>query len=160
MFIALFFLSIMALILFVLARNRGDDSHLQGLVQAKNMFLNMIPLLLLAFLLAGLIQVCVPPETITTWLGEESGWQGIVLGTLAGSLILGGPYAAFPVISSIYELGAGLATVIAMITGWALLGLGQLLMGLAFIGLRFTVLRTLLVLICPFIAGGLCLLLF
>lgn len=160
MLIALSFLFIMTLVLLLLARKKGDGSHLAGLRQARDMFVNLIPLLLLAFLLAGLIQVAVPAESIQSWLGDESGWKGIVLGTAAGSLILGGPYAAFPVIASIYELGAGLATVVAMITGWALLGLGQLIMGLAFIGVRFTMLRTLLVLVFPFLAGGACLLFF
>lgn len=159
MWIAFGFLLAMTLGLFFLARKKGDGSHVQGLRQARGMFVGLLPLLLLAFLLAGLLQVAVPPETIQSWLGEEAGWKGIVIGTFAGSLILGGPYAAFPVISSIYEMGAGLATAVAMITGWALLGLGQLIMGLAFIGLRFTVLRTLLVLIFPFLAGGICLLL-
>ncbi|MFO8032708.1 MAG: permease [Desulfohalobiaceae bacterium] len=160
MWIAFGFLLAMSLGLFFLARKKGDGSHVQGLRQAREMFVGLLPLLLLAFTLAGLLQVAVPPETIQSWLGEESGWKGIVIGTFAGSLILGGPYAAFPVISSIYELGAGLATVVAMITGWALLGMGQLIMGLAFIGLRFTALRTLLVLIFPFLAGGICLILF
>jgi uncharacterized membrane protein YraQ (UPF0718 family) len=160
MWLAFVFLLAMSLGLFFLARKKGDGAHVQGLRQAKGMFISLLPLLLLAFILAGLLQVAVPPQTIQSWLGEESGWKGIVIGTFAGSLILGGPYAAFPVISSIYELGAGLATVVAMITGWALLGLGQFIMGLAFIGFRFTMLRSLLVLIFPFLAGGICLLLF
>ncbi|MFW6216770.1 MAG: permease, partial [Desulfohalobiaceae bacterium] len=111
MWISSGFLLVMTLGLFVLARKKRDGSHMSGLKQAWVMFFSLLPLLLLAFLLAGLLQAAVPPETIQSWLGEEAGWKGVVIGTFAGSLILGGPYAAFPVISSIYELGAGLATV-------------------------------------------------
>ncbi len=146
-------LLLMSVFLFIMAKRKKDNSHIQGLKTGGVMFLNMIPILLLAFMLAGLIHVAVPPATIQSWLGEEAGWRGIVIGVFAGGLILGGPYAAFPVISSTYKAGASMATVISMITGWALLGVGQLIMGLAFIGLRFTVSRTLVVLILPFLAG-------
>ncbi|MCF8108631.1 MAG: hypothetical protein K9J81_06530, partial [Desulfohalobiaceae bacterium] len=57
-----------------------------GFAQSWKMFYGLVPLLILAFLLAGLIQVAVPPELIKTWLGEESGMRGILLGTVVGAL--------------------------------------------------------------------------
>ncbi len=151
--LALTILILMSGTLFDLGQRRGDGSHVQGLRSGGRMFVNLLPLLLLAFVLAGLIQVALPPELIHSWLGEEAGLRGVVVGVFAGSLIMGGPYAAFPVIAGIYNAGAGMATAVAMISGWALLGITQFLMGLAFIGIRFTLVRTGLVLFLPFLAG-------
>jgi uncharacterized membrane protein YraQ (UPF0718 family) len=118
------------------------------------MFWHLIPLLMLAFLLAGLIQVALPPDVVRSWLGQESGWRGIVIGTFAGAAIMGGPYAAFPIIAGIYEAGAGIGTAVAMVAGWAMLGVGQIVMGLAFIGVRFTIARLALVALFPFATGA------
>lgn len=45
-----------------------------------------------------------------------------------------GPYAAFPIIASIMASGAGLGTVVALITGWRLLGLSKAPFELTFFG--------------------------
>lgn len=147
-------LVIMNGVLFFLGRRRGDGSHLLGIKTGLSMLVRLLPLLFCAFLLAGLLQVTLPPEVIQSWLGDEAGWRGIVVGVLAGSLILGGPYAVFPVIAGVYQAGAGLGTAVAMISGWALLGVAQIIMGISFIGLRFSLLRLLIVASFPFLAGA------
>jgi uncharacterized membrane protein YraQ (UPF0718 family) len=48
--------------------------------------------LLCAFLIAGLIQVLLTQEKVAYWLGEGSGWRGILLACISGALIPGGPY--------------------------------------------------------------------
>ena len=154
MLIAIIFLAMMTSLLILLAWRKGDDSHIEGLRGGLRMFLNLFPLLVLAFMLAGLLQVALPPEAIRSWLGQESGWRGIIVGTFAGSLIMGGPYAALPIISGVYRAGAGMGTAVAMLAGWAMLGVGQVIIGLALIGVRFTVMRILLVMIFPLAAGA------
>lgn len=154
MWIAIAFLTAMTGVLLALAWRKGDGSHWRGLRGGARMFWNLIPLLALAFLVSGLLPQALPPEVVHSWLGRESGWRGIVVGTFAGALVMGGPYAVLPIVAGIFRAGAGMGTAVAMITGWALLGLGQVIMGLAFIGVRFTVLRILLVLAFPFAAGA------
>ena len=132
----------------------------KGLNASWKMFVGLLPLLILAFLLAGLIQVAIPPEVIQTWLGEESGIRGILLGTLVGALITGGPYISFPIIAAVFHSGAGIGTTVALITGWAMLGLGQLPFEATFLGPRFMLIRLLTVCLVPILAGCLAGLLF
>jgi uncharacterized membrane protein YraQ (UPF0718 family) len=108
---------------------------------------------LIAFLLAGFMQVVIPPELIKHWLGEEAGLKGIFIGSLGGALIPGGPYIAFPVIAAIFKSGAGLGTAVAFVTGWAMWGVITIMFELAIVGHRFTLLRLGLVLIFPPCAG-------
>lgn len=147
--IILFF---MALGLIVAARKKGEDLA-KGFSMSWQMFVGLIPLLILAFILAGLIQVAIPPQVIQTWLGEESGLRGILLGTLAGALITGGPYVSFPIIAAVFQSGAGIGTTVALITGWAMLGLGQLPFEATFIGVRFMLVRLTTVCLVPVLAG-------
>jgi len=155
MLIAFAVLFTLALFLFIIALRRKDGSHIRGLKAGKGILLNVIPLLLLAFLVSGLIQVAIPTEIIESWLGDDAGWRGILLGCLAGVLIPGGPYVAFPIIAAIYHAGAGIGTVVSIITGWALLGVVQIPFELAMVGARFMIVRISLSLILPPLAGTL-----
>lgn len=153
MVIATIVLLVMAATLFVLAYRRNDGSHVRGLRVARMMLVGVLPLLLLAFVVAGLIQVAIPPEIMTNWLGAEAGWRGVFIGTIAGALIPGGPYVSFPIIAAMFHAGASIGTAVALITGWAMLGIGQLPFEYALIGPRFMAMRLLVVLVAPPIAG-------
>ena len=117
---ALIILVVLAVITSALAYKRGDGSHIKGFEISKKTLINMWPLLIIAFLMAGFIEVAVPPELIRSWLGQEAGLRGVFIGSIAGALIPGGPYVAFPIIASVFKAGAGLGTAVAFITGWAM----------------------------------------
>lgn len=153
MITAFVILAVLACIASIAAYKKGDGSHVRGLRIAGNTFVNIGPLLLIAFLLAGFMQVVIPPELIKNWLGEEAGLKGIFIGSLGGALIPGGPYIAFPVIATIFKAGAGLGTAVAFVTGWAMWGVMTIMFELAIVGHRFTLLRLSLVLIFPPLAG-------
>jgi len=153
-------LSALGALLFLAAWRRRDGSHVQGVLQGWKMGIRLIPLLAAAFALAGLIQVAVPASLIQSWLGEGSGMRGIIIGTAAGALIAGGPYVSFPIIASIHQAGAGVGTTVALVTGWAMLGLGQITFELSLIGFRFTLIRVCTVCTVPILAGILAELLF
>ncbi len=153
MIIAFIILAVLAVAAFVFAYKKGDGSHTLGFRIAGNTFINTAPLLFIAFMLAGFMQVVIPPELIKNWLGEEAGLKGIFIGSIGGALIPGGPYIAFPVIATIFKAGAGLGTAVACVTGWALWGVITTMFELAIIGHRFTFLRLGLVLIFPPFAG-------
>lgn len=153
MTVAFIILIIFAAAVSVYAYRKGDGSHISGFKIAGNTFFNIAPLLLVAFILAGFMQVVIPPELIKSWLGEEAGLKGVFIGSVGGALIPGGPYIAFPIIAAIFKAGAGLGTVVACVTGWAMWGVITTMFELAIIGHRFTLLRMGLVLIFPPCAG-------
>lgn len=153
MIIALIILIMLATTTSVFAYKKGDGSHIKGFKMAQKTLLNMWPLLILAFLMAGFIQVAIPAELIKNWLGAQAGLKGVLIGSIAGALIPGGPYVAFPIIASVVNAGAGLGTAVAFITSWAMLGLGAIPFELAIVGSRFMFLRLSLVLVIPILSG-------
>ena len=72
--------------------------------------------LALGFLLAGLIEVLIPPQAMTRWLGGERIGQGILIGWAAGLALPGGPYFFFPVAANLLKHGAAAGPVIALLT--------------------------------------------
>ncbi len=153
-------LGLAALALLVVAWRRADGSLGRGFSLAWSTARATAPLLLLAFAVVGFVQVLAPQDLIQHWIGPGSGWRGLVVGEAAGMLLPGGPYVVFPLIAALYQSGAGLGPVVAMVTSWAALGLLSVSFELPFLGWRFSLLRLAITLPVPALVGLLAQLLF
>ncbi|MBW1911457.1 MAG: permease, partial [Deltaproteobacteria bacterium] len=70
-------MGILALILFAMGYFKGEGQHITGMKSALSMTIEIIPLLIFAFIIAGMVQVLISQETIARWVGTESGMRGI-----------------------------------------------------------------------------------
>lgn len=140
MLIPTIILGVLAIGLTVWVYTRGGDvsGPLKG---AGLQVLTMIPLLLFAMVLAGMVQQVIPQAAISGWLGQESGWRGIMIGTLVGSVMPGGPFISLPIAAGLLRVGAGVGTMVAMITGWSLIAFMRLPMEVSILGWKFTLIR-------------------
>lgn len=143
----------LAIVLTFVAYARGGAIHVKGLKAGGQMFLQVLPLLLAAFVVAGLIQVLVPREVITRWLGQEAGLKGVLIASVAGALTPGGPYVSFPIVTALYQGGASIGTVVAFVTAWSLWAFSRLPMEVAYLGPKPAIARFLSTLIFPPLAG-------
>jgi len=114
--------------------------------------------LLLAFVIVGLVNALSPQNLIETYLGPDSGWEGLLLAELLGLILPGGPYAVFPLIAVIYSSGAGLGPVVTLITSWSMLALLSVTFELPFMGWRFSAVRLGLGVAAPLAVGALAML--
>jgi uncharacterized membrane protein YraQ (UPF0718 family) len=144
---------IIALALFIIATLQGEGKNVAGLKSAWNMTLQIIPLLIFAFIIAGLVQTLLPRDLISTWVGDESGFRGILFGTLAGALTPGGPYVSLPIAAGLLKTGASIPTMVAFVTGWSLINVARLPLEVGIMGWRFTLIHYLSVIILAPLAG-------
>jgi uncharacterized protein len=145
----------MAAGLVILGAARGQGQHLSGLRLALGTATRMLPLILCAFVVAGMMQTLIPQKLISTWLGEDSGWKGIGIGAVVGSLTPGGPYVSLPVAAGLVKSGAGLGSSVAFLTGWAVWSIHRLPLEFGILGWRLTVVRVACCAVFPPIAGAL-----
>ncbi|PIR13766.1 permease [Candidatus Falkowbacteria bacterium CG11_big_fil_rev_8_21_14_0_20_39_10] len=145
-------MAILSLVAFYFAYGKGK--HMEGLVIAKNLTIQILPMLVFAFILAGLLQVLIPREFIANWIGNESGLKGIFIGSIAGAFLPGGPYITLPIAAGVMKLGASIPVTVAMVTGWSLVGISRLPMDFAIMGPRFTLIRLASVFIFAPLAGA------
>jgi uncharacterized membrane protein YraQ (UPF0718 family) len=151
MLIATILMIAVALALFGIAYAHGV--HAAGMRSALLTFLSILPLLLAVFAIAGLVEVLVPKEKVAALLGDQAGFRGIMIGSLAGAITPGGPYVSFPIVASIYHAGAGIGTIVAYVTAWSLWAVARLPLEISIVGPRLTLVRVLSTLIFPPIAG-------
>lgn len=147
-------LAFVALALAGLAWQRGGlDLALAGLVQGGRTLLSVVPLLIAAFLIAGLIQTLVTQEMVARWLGTRAGWRGIALACLGGALMPGGPYVYYPIAAALLKAGASLGVLVAFVTAKNLWSVTRLPLEFALLGPRLTVARLVVTLILPPLLG-------
>jgi uncharacterized membrane protein YraQ (UPF0718 family) len=148
------FLLLVAIVLAGVAwRQGGSQLALEGLFAGGRTLWSVTPLLVAAFVVAGLTQVLVSRETIERWLGRSSGWRGILLACLGGALIPGGPYVYYPIAGALLKSGAGLGVLVAFVTAKNLWSISRIPYEVALLGTRLTLIRFSLTLIVPPLLG-------
>lgn len=153
MIIPTIIMGVIAIVLLFIGYQRGGGEHILGLKAAGNILLQIAPLLIFAFIVAGMIQLLVPLETIAKWVGAESGFRGILIGTAVGSLTPGGPYVTLPIAAGLWRAGAGIGTMVAFMTAWSLIAVSRMPLEVGILGWKFALIRLACVFFFPPIAG-------
>lgn len=123
-------------------RTGGPARVGQGLMSGATLFLEVLPSLILGFALAGFLYVLLPTDLVSRWMGSQSGWRGVMVGTVAGMVTPGGPFTHFPILASLLSRGAAVGPVCAYIAAWALIGLNRIVVWeLPILGPRLTLVR-------------------
>lgn len=146
-------MAVVAALLLLMAFMRERHLPRAGLSAAGNMLWRNLPILLLGFVIAGLVQVLVSRAMITRWLGDQAGVKGILIACAAGGLVPGPPYAVFPLAASLYQSGAGLGAVVGFISAWSLWSVSRLPVEMSLIDPKAALVRYGITFIMPPIAG-------
>ena len=155
MYVSWIILGTLIVVLSILAYQKGGWSKIgNALGQGGSLFLYVLPNLLLGFTLAGFVQVLLPSELIAKYMGQESGWKGLLIGAGAGCITPGGPFTHFPILAAFLSKGAGVGPVSAYVAAWALLGLQRFIVWeLPILGSQFALARFSASLVFPVIIG-------
>ena len=112
-----------AAVLFALVWSRGGtQAALQGGTVGLRRMVQVLPLLVFAFLATGLIESLIPRDLFARWVGSESGYRGIMLGSLAGAIAPGGPLVQAGIAAGFLKGGAALAPVVAFLVAGEMWG--------------------------------------
>jgi uncharacterized membrane protein YraQ (UPF0718 family) len=153
MLIPTIIMAAIAIALLFIGYYKGQGQHISGLWRALRMTGEVLPLLIFAFIVAGMVQVLLSRELLSKWVGVESGIRGIFIGTVAGGLTPGGPYVSLPIAAGLLRSGASIGTMIAFLTGWSLWAVGRLPMEVGILGWKFTLIRIASTFFFPPVAG-------
>ncbi|QCJ01179.1 hypothetical protein [Agrobacterium larrymoorei] len=106
--------------------------------QAGNVFISLP----FGLLIAAFVSRLLPAELISAAIGRESGITGVILASLLGGFIPGGPMVAYPISFAMLQMGAGEPQMIACLTSWSVFAIHRILtyelplMGRRFVGIR------------------------
>jgi uncharacterized membrane protein YraQ (UPF0718 family) len=149
------FIAVVVVIAAVIVYWRDGQAHFLEILYADTrLFIDILPKVLAACLIASFVAVLMPRDVVVKWVGAESGFLGLIIATLAGIIVPGGPITVFPIAAAFIAVGAGIGATIAFVTSWTLLGYGRALVWeLPFFGADFVIWRGVVALPLPVVAG-------
>lgn len=153
MLIPTIIMGVIAIALLIYAYYKGGGEHILGLKEAGSILLQVLPMLIFVFIIAGVIQYILPVDTVARWVGAESGLRGILIGTAAGGITPGGPMVSMPIAAGLLQSGAGIGTMVAFMTGWSLWAFSRIPLEVGLMGWKFTAIRLACTFLLPIIAG-------
>ena len=132
----------------------GQARFLAILVDDLALFAAMLPKVVAGCLIGAFVTSLLPRETITRWVGSESGIAGILVATVAGAILPGGPFTIYPVAGAFLIAGADVGAACAFVISWTLIGYTRAIVWeLPFFGLDFVTWRILYSLPLPILSG-------
>ncbi len=116
----------------------------------------ILPRLVPALILAGMLQVVIPQETVARYFGQKSGMTAILMASAAGVITPGGPMVSVPLLVVLANSGMALGPLVAYMTAWSLFGVQRIIAWeVPLMGWRFVIARVVPSLAFPIIAGWL-----
>ncbi|MEE9609954.1 MAG: permease [Desulfatiglandales bacterium] len=153
MFVPTVIMGVIAVLLLFLGFYKGQGQHISGMQSALGMIIEILPLLIFALIIAGMVQVLLPEEIVAKWVGVESGLRGIFIGSVAGGLCPGGPFVSLPIAAGLFRSGASIGTMVAFVTGWSIWAVIRLPMEVGILGWKLTLIRIVSTFFFPPLAG-------
>jgi uncharacterized membrane protein YraQ (UPF0718 family) len=107
-------------------------------------FMEMISFIPFLFIIIGLFDVWFPKEMVEKHIGKESGVKGILLVIFLAMLQAGPLYGAFPVAYILHHKGASVKNIFIYLGAFSSMKLPMLGIEMGYLGIKFTILRTLI----------------
>ncbi len=122
-----------------------------ALKKAWKAFENILPQLLAILLIIGMSLSVISPETISKLLGHESGFLGMLLAGVLGSVTLIPGFVAFPLAAALLASGAGFVQLAVFISTLMMVGIVTLPVEFKYFGKKLSLMRNGLALVFSFV---------
>ena len=142
---------VIGVVLLIIAYSKGVCLH--GLKDAYKTGLRIIPLLVFAFIIIGMMNNLISKEVIENLVGKDAGIKGIIMGTLAGIATPGGTFVALPFAGTLLKSNAGIGTVVAYVLAYSIFDITRTPIEIGFLGWKFVLIKWCCVLILPIVGG-------
>jgi uncharacterized membrane protein YraQ (UPF0718 family) len=143
-------LYVLAAVLLVLSFIKDRKKTMMALKKAWKAFENILPQLLAILLIIGIILAILNPETISKLIGKESGWLGMAIASVLGSITLMPAFIAFPLASALLKGGAGIMQIAVFVSTLMMVGIITLPVEMKFFGRKAAITRNILAFIFSF----------
>lgn len=124
-----------------------------ALKKAWKAFENILPQFLSILLIIGMMLAVLSPEVISGLIGSQSGWLGMILAAVIGSITLIPGFIAFPLASALLENGAGFMQIAVFISTLMMVGIVTMPVEIRYFGKKATILRNALAFVFSFIVA-------
>lgn len=119
----------------------NKDKTYKALKKSWKSFENILPQFLSIIITIGMMLSIVDAETITRFLGSNSGMLGVLGAALVGSITLIPGFIAFPLAAALIDNGAGITQIAAFVSTLMMVGVLTIPLEIATFGKKVTFVR-------------------
>ncbi|MDF2472706.1 MAG: putative permease [Lachnospiraceae bacterium] len=141
------------IILLTLSFLKDKKKTKMSLKKAWKAFENILPEFLVVILIVGLLLAILDAATISKIIGAESGWFGVILASVIGSVTLIPAFVAFPTAALLLHNGAGYTQIAAFVSSLMMVGIVTLPVEIKYFGKKLSFSRNLLAFIFSFVVA-------
>lgn len=138
--------SVLLLVSFIKDKNKT----MMSLKKGWKSFENILPEFLVVILFVGTLLAVLDPAMISRLIGGDSGWAGVVLASLVGSITLIPGFVAFPTAALLLQAGAGYMQIAAFISTLMMVGVVTIPVEIKYFGKKLTIYRNLMAFVFSF----------
>ncbi|MBY0757006.1 permease [Clostridium sardiniense] len=148
-----YILYILSISLLILSFIKDKKKTITAIKTSVKSFENIMPQFLSIIILIGIILSILNPETISSLIGKDSGFFGVTLSSLIGSITVMPTFVAFSTGSTLLQNGAGISQVAALISTLTLVGIMTYPLESKYIGKKAAFLRNFIAFLFSFIVA-------
>jgi len=137
----MFILLIITVVVLIISLILDKNKTVAGIKSGWKMFLKILPALLNILILVSIILYLLPSQTISHWLGRGSGFTGMAIAAIIGSISLIPGFIAFPLASLLLKSGVAYSVIAVFITTLMMVGVVTLPLEAKYFGWRVAILR-------------------
>lgn len=139
---------IVAAIFILLNRNKA----ILGFKYALSTYKNLLIVIVGVALLSGIISEIVDENFVKKFIGKESGFKGVLIGAIFGTLMVGPAYVYYPFLKELLNKGAKINVLATTIGAWAI-KLQWLPFAITLLGAKFIITLNIFIFIFAIISG-------
>lgn len=143
----------LAIILLLISFIKDKKKTKIALKKAWKAFENILPEFLVVILLVGFLLAILNPQTISKIIGSESGWFGVILAAIIGSVTLIPGFVAFPTAAILLNNGAGYMQIAAFVSTLMMVGVITIPVEMKYFGRKISIIRNVLAFFFSFIVA-------
>ncbi|AHF08940.1 MULTISPECIES: permease [Dehalobacter] len=134
-------LYVLAAVLLLLSFLKDKKKTKMALMKAWKSFENILPQFLSILIIIGIMLAVLSPNTISRLIGQQSGWIGMVIAAIVGSVTLIPGFVAFPLAAALLKSGAGFMQIAVFISALMMVGIVTLPLEIKYFGKKAAILR-------------------
>lgn len=120
---------------------KSKQKTIQALKKAWKSLENILPQLLAIVMVIGVALSYLTPEQISQFMGAESGFWGVFIASIIGSITLIPGFIAFPLSAALLNNGAGVMQIAAFISTLMMVGIITIPLEIQYFGKKAALLR-------------------
>lgn len=129
------------LLLLIVSYRKDKAKTKRSLLKAWKAFENILPEFLGIIILIGILLSLLNAETVSRFIGSSSGWIGVAVSAIAGSIVLIPGFVAFPLVAMLMKNGAGVMQSAAFVSTLMMVGVVTMPVEMKYFGKTLTIAR-------------------